>query len=106
MAWDVIIDPVDNPDYWDIRVDAVNGKILDRNNFTVYCSFAEKKDDSAHSPTCVHKHDAPLVQAKNTDSVDSAAALTDGATYKVFAELIDGFLSPFESPAHLSLIHI
>ena len=39
LAWDLSIDMKENADYWSVRIDALDGKVLDQNNFTVYCSF-------------------------------------------------------------------
>ena len=97
LAWDVTLDPVKNADYWNIRVDAVEGAILSKTNYTVYCQF-EKNTGSTHSATCTdHNHDTPLVKT-TTENAESITAM--GGTYNVFAEMVEGFVSPFESPVH------
>ena len=100
LAWDVTLDPTGNPDYWNIRVDAVNGKVLDKANYTLYCKFHKDTEASTHSPTCKdHDHDTPLVKTTTSES-EASTTVAMGGTYNVFAELVDGFLSPFESPIH------
>lgn len=97
LAWDVTLDPTKNADYWSIRVDAVEGAILDRTNYTLYCKF-HKDIESSHSASCKdHNHDTPLVKT-TTNNSESIVAM--GGSYNVFAERVDGFLSPFESPVH------
>ncbi|MEM9598630.1 MAG: M36 family metallopeptidase, partial [Acidobacteriota bacterium] len=34
LAWDVVIDPVDSPNWWDMRVDAETGEVLGKVNWT------------------------------------------------------------------------
>ena len=97
LAWDVTLDPTKNSDYWSIRVDAVEGAILQKTNFTVYCQF-EHDGDHNHSASCKdHNHDTPLVK---TTTGESESITATGGVYNVFAERVDGFVSPFESPVH------
>lgn len=100
LAWDVTLDPVKNADYWSIRVDANDGSIIDKANFTLYCSFASSKDHTSHSAQCTdHNHEAPLVKTTTAKSENiSSAAL--GGTYNVFGEVVDGVLYMHESPVH------
>ena len=98
LAWDVTFDPADNADYWNIRVDAVDGAILDKTNFTIYCSFATDKEHTAHSSQCTdHSHTMPIVESTAGERMSSAIM---SGTYNVFAEMIDGTLYPHESPVH------
>jgi hypothetical protein len=99
LAWDVTLDPTKNADYWSIRVDAIDGAILDKTNFTLYCQF-HKETGNGHSAACTdHNHDTPLVKT-TTSTSESIDAVSMGGTYNVFAEIVDGFVSPFESPVH------
>ncbi len=36
LAWNVSIDVANSPDWWNVRVDATSGTIINKNNFTVY----------------------------------------------------------------------
>ncbi len=36
LAWDVSIDVLKSSDYWNVRVDAATGNVIDKNNYTVY----------------------------------------------------------------------
>ena len=88
LAWDLAIDVPTSADYWSLRVDAVTGEILDKNNFTVYC----KADHSAGGEHAVEEaRFTPLTQA--IVARNRAALLNDGASYRVFP-------FPAESPNH------
>ena len=39
LVWDLVINRVDTPDWWNIRVDASSGDVLSRNNWTNYESL-------------------------------------------------------------------
>jgi len=98
LTWDITIDPIDNADIWNIRVDAVDGAILDKVNYTLYCNFSADNNDNVHSPSCTdHNHDTPTIKT-NTGAEASSAIM--GGTYNVFAEMIDGNLFIHESPIH------
>jgi len=98
LAWNVTLDPASNADYWSIRVDATDGKIVDKTNFTVYCSFDKQVKSSTHSNKCVdHNHESPNVN-KTASRVNNAAVMDE--TYNAFGEVIDGNLFMHESPIH------
>ncbi len=94
LSWDIVIDPVDNDDYWNLRVDATNGTIIDKVNLTVYCSFEAGENHNVHSRACLdHTH----VNSSTNEETTSAMM---GGTYNVFAEMQDGLLFISESPVH------
>ncbi len=39
LAWQTSLNMVDSPDYWNVRVDAVTGEVLEQNNSTSYDSY-------------------------------------------------------------------
>jgi hypothetical protein len=39
LAWRTLIDLVDSPDWWELRVDAVTGAVISENNWTAYDSY-------------------------------------------------------------------
>lgn len=85
LAYDMSVDELRNSDYWGIRVDAVNGEILDQNNYTVYCEF-----DHDHASSCGERNHNIISDFQPVDEAISAAA---SGSYRVF-EL------PAESPNH------
>ncbi|MEM6316362.1 MAG: T9SS-dependent M36 family metallopeptidase [Bacteroidota bacterium] len=88
LAWQLAIDKKDNADYWNVRVDALTGKVLSKNNWTVHCSFGMHK----HTHNCGYLENAHsgewtlMQQEENVQSVD-------GSSYNVFPV-------PIESPLH------
>ncbi len=86
LAWHVTLDQVDTPDWWSIRVDALTGEILEKNNWTVYCNF----QDNGH-----HAHGADCVEnaVETARQAFAGPMLADGAQYNVFP-------LPAESPIH------
>ena len=89
LAWDLAIDVPTSADYWSLRVDAVTGEILNKNNYTVYCKV-DHSVAGAHSAVEEARF-TPLTQA--ILARERAAMLNDGASY---------FVVPFpaESPNH------
>lgn len=37
-AWQISIDLANNPDFWNVLIDAENGDLIGKNNWTIYCS--------------------------------------------------------------------
>ncbi|NOT36836.1 MAG: DUF11 domain-containing protein [Saprospiraceae bacterium] len=60
LAWDLSLELTQSSDYWNVRVDAVSGVVIDQNNYTVYCNFNHKHDHSCYTHnqnhTDVHIH--------------------------------------------------
>jgi uncharacterized repeat protein (TIGR01451 family) len=48
LAWEVPLDDPASPDYWVFKIDAASGKILQKENYTLYCHHV------AHKPTIHH----------------------------------------------------
>lgn len=85
LSWHVMLDQIDSPDWWSIRVDALTGAILEKNNWTQYCSFHQK--EHTHGAACT---DHAVQSARN---YLAGPMVADGARYNVFA-------LPAESPIH------
>ena len=47
LAWDVSIDVKGSQNWWNVRIDALTGEFINKNNFTVYDIFDNKEDDVA-----------------------------------------------------------
>ncbi len=72
LAWDVSIDVLGSPDWWNVRIDALSGEFVNKNNFTVYDRF-EKFDDgrnddkkSVVNPTILPLPATDIFRKKNT----------------------------------------
>ncbi|MCC6816355.1 MAG: M36 family metallopeptidase [Saprospiraceae bacterium] len=87
LAWDLTLELVQSSDYWNVRVDAVTGKVIDQNNFTVYCKFPHQR---THSNCEEHQHDNS--ELLNTDKT-SATKLLSAPSYNILP-------LPAESPIH------
>jgi len=97
LAWDLGINAVKDVDFWSMRVDAVTGDVLDKNNWTTKCKFVDNP---------YHRHDegCSATDEMNTTPVGEALAQQNTAimagTYNVFGEIIEGVNVPHESPIH------
>ncbi|MBL0342007.1 MAG: M36 family metallopeptidase [Bacteroidetes bacterium] len=52
LAWDVSIELNNEPHWWNVRIDALTGNYLDKNDWTVNCSFDDPNDNCA-----THEHE-------------------------------------------------
>ena len=94
LAWDMVIDLKTDSDRWSMRIDAMNGEVLQQENWTIYC---------AHTNDAYHNHDAAcrekpagfgnVQEALTLQSTAVEMLAEDDAQYTVFA-------LPLESPAH------
>ena len=85
LAWDLSIHMVDGSHWWSVRVDALNGRILDQQDWIVNCNFD-------HSPLADRKLRTPSKNLKSNNYVTASTAV-DGSSYNVFPY-------PVESPNH------
>ncbi len=76
MAWDISIQEIAQENWWSMRVDAVTGTILDKNNWIVSCSIEHN-----------HSTDVDLDYNKN---------LFDIPNYKTLSEEISGCVECYE----------
>ncbi len=82
LAWDLSIDQIDSPDYWSLRISADDGRLLEKNNWTVYCQTG------AHNHAdCQQNQPAKQLKVET----NQATLLSGAASYNVFP-------MPYESP--------
>ena len=91
LAWELVINETESADWWNIRVDAMDGTYLDKFNHTVYCNF-----DGPHD----HDNCNPITDAFAMPNPDPAPApalplprVNQPDAYRVFP-------IPVESPNH------
>lgn len=90
LAWDLNIYTLDSNHWWSVRVDAVNGEILDIDDWVVGCNFYG--DHSQHG--VIKKEDNKKNNYKSINLFRSNALFApDGSQYNVYA-------LPTESPNH------
>jgi hypothetical protein len=82
-AWNLSVALVGTPDWWDVVVDANNGKTIHKANWTTKCNF----DHSSIQIPSKHNHSKICTEA----SINQKRS--DGASYRVFD-------LPVESPIH------
>jgi hypothetical protein len=82
LAWDLSIHMIDGSHWWSVRVDASNGRILDKIDWIVNCNFD-------HS-TIMGRTFRPPFKTQETTGIN---ILREGAVYNVFPY-------PIESPIH------
>jgi len=88
LTWELAIDMTKKADFWNIRVDAQTGEILDKNNFTTHCKFGAHK----HTHNCGFlEREKKVVEEAAT--IVEAMPTVDGSSYNVYAV-------PLESPVH------
>ncbi|HLO53691.1 MAG TPA: M36 family metallopeptidase, partial [Saprospiraceae bacterium] len=101
LAWSVSIYEVSAQNWWNVRVDALNGEILDQNNWVVSCDFGPHESDCSdthndHSIT--NKRFRPKTGMSMFEHIKlQASAMTtlDGSSYRVYPQ-------PVESPNHVA----
>ncbi len=84
LVWNLSIDATAEPNWWEFRVDAATGEILDRTNWTVHCNLEEAHK---HTSACNHSSESICI---DEEIVAEAPAVMVG-TYNVYA-------MPVESP--------
>ncbi len=87
LAWDFSILELNHANWWSIRVDAQSGQVLDKNNWTLSCSF-KKTDECQEETNLNHQHHLNIPKPNNTNHTSSMVA-----GYNVYAV-------PVESPNH------
>ena len=92
LAWGFQFYSLDTKNYWDIKIDAVNGTILDKKDLTISCNFGEKGHKS-------HNHQNNF-SFENTvfNQTNSSMLAVIPASYRVIPF---NFESPNHSPFEL-----
>jgi extracellular elastinolytic metalloproteinase len=97
LAWDLAIDMPNSADYWSLRIDALDGKVLDQNNWTVHCSFDEPHHHQAgHECGIKTRQNQTFRPVGEALEMANRSMLVDGAQYRVYP-------APAESPRHGNL---
>lgn len=79
LAWDLSIYLKDASHYYNVRIDALNGTLLETNDWVVSCNFGEAERSHSHSHGNM---ESVLFSSKNAEN--AARTLGDGASYRVF----------------------
>ena len=98
LAWDLTIDTQRHEHLWSLRVDAVTGKILAKQDWVISCSFGDNRNHANHNHSAVannfvdHSKEFTKGFFKNESSL---LANVTGGTYKVIPY---NYASPDHSP--------
>ncbi len=92
LAWNLSIDEVGNADYWSLRIDALTGELLSKNNWTRYCSFGEKSREVG-AENCFDDIEKTEIFEQNRKVLAPEDLPVQNASYEVFP-------TPIESPIH------
>jgi hypothetical protein len=76
LSWDLSIDVLSGKNWWSLRVDAVTGQIIDKNDWVVSCDFG----DGNHS-----NHDFHANLKEDFTLFKTNSFVADGSQYNVFA---------------------
>lgn len=89
LAWDFAIDMTEKADFWNVRVDAQTGAVLNKNNWTTHCSFGMHN----HTDNCGFLESTIKNIEQKANNIADLVPATDGSMYHVYAV-------PIESPLH------
>jgi hypothetical protein len=76
LSWDLSIHTLNGKNWWSLRVDAISGQIIDKNDWIVSCNFG----DGNHS-----NHDFHANSKEDFTLFKTNSFLADGSQYNVFA---------------------
>ncbi len=100
LAWQVYIIPVSTPDYWMIRVDASDSRVLGMDNYTVYCNWDKPSGPMNFNQPCEkdheHNYNFDFTRSKSTvaeTALSNSPTIVGSASYRVIP-------FPAESPIH------
>ncbi len=83
LAWNIGLPPLRSSDWWNMRIDALNGAFIGKNNRTLYCDFGHP-----------HQHGSTCEESRMPADLFSAPieVLSDSGRYNVYA-------LPLEAPS-------
>ena len=89
LVWELSIMEIDSSDWWNFRVDASSGNIIDKDNWTVSCNIMDDHNDHVHINNSEKKTLYNTVESKLAETTPNMVV----GAYRVYA-------LPVESPNH------
>ncbi|MHC2990244.1 metalloprotease [Pontibacter sp. HJ8] len=89
LAWEVSIYELDAQNWWNIRVDASTGAVLEKDNMVVHCQF----ENDGPGGSYLHDNHSHSLASPNVALLQASVANSVSNAYNVFA-------MPHESPSH------
>ncbi|MBL0008108.1 MAG: T9SS-dependent M36 family metallopeptidase [Saprospiraceae bacterium] len=77
LAWNVLIHPIGTADAWNVRLDALDGSFIEKNNWTTHCSF---KGEHQHGDLCDREQEVMIPSMVQP----IATMVADSGKYHVF----------------------
>ncbi|MEM0519413.1 M36 family metallopeptidase [Aequorivita flava] len=102
LIWELSIAETTSTDWWNFRVDASTGKIIDKNNWTVSCNIMDKHNEHYHGENAVNyttligpitEIEASYIYDETPKNLISEVPEALASGYRVYA-------MPVESPNH------
>ena len=92
LVWELSIAEKTSSDWWNFRVDASTGKIIDKDNWTISCNILGDHEDHIHaSATPSTPFIGPMNEPVKNNTLLSGSFAPPAASYRVYA-------MPIESP--------
>lgn len=92
LVWELSIAEKTSSDWWNFRVDAATGKIIDKDNWTVSCNILGDHESHVHAAGIATPFIGPMEKPVESISVSTSnMAPPPAASYRVYAR-------PIESP--------
>ncbi len=86
LVWELSIAEKTSPDWWNFRVDAATGKIIDKDNWTVSCNILGDHESHVHSGEVTTPFIGPMEKPAESISVSASnMAAPPAASYRVYA---------------------
>ena len=91
LVWELSIAEKTSPDWWNFRVNASTGKIIDKDNWTVSCNILGNHESHSHENNNPTVFVGPMEKAIEKNSTNREYLVPPPASYRVYA-------MPLESP--------
>lgn len=92
LVWDLSIQENSRQDWWNVRIDAASGQIVDQNNFMLSCSLEHDHSEMDHPVL-----EGPL---NRMDAIANSPTNLDGSEESMLVGSYRVYAMPVESPYH------
>lgn len=97
MVWELAISETDSSDWWNFRVDASSGQIIDKDNLTISCNILGDHEDHVHDATTAAEFVGPLAESATQNTVADSGFIGQES---VLVGAYNVYALPVESPNH------
>ncbi|QQX75632.1 MULTISPECIES: M36 family metallopeptidase [Aequorivita] len=86
LVWELSVAEKNSSDWWNFRVDASTGKIIDKDNWTISCNILGDHEDHVHtSATPSAPFIGPMNEPVENNAIVSESFAPPAASYRVYA---------------------